>query len=670
MAVNLDTSNSPLSGLIDYQRLVLGPLLEQSKVLPHLRVIQTGSAIVHIPTGKAAAAGWFAENAEITQSDDLIDEIVVTPRKCASLAVVSELAADTSPGAVDVVGGIIVNSVANAVDRAFFAGTGVAPQPLGIASVVGVSTATGLTVDGIADAIAEIEDAGGSASVIWANPADWSTLVKALSDHAAVAPTGQVQRNVLGVPVETTSAVTAGTIWQVPPGGRCPNVGRGGVAPVAGSRRRTRGKAANRRGGNDHFWGGNRLVLTCERCGAALSPRPGPGRPRRFCQNRCRRAAGAHRRAREQRLADLRAVVEGRAPWWVTLTRAQAAAELALTRSQEDPLDPMRDYPHPNPDISNLTCLAAGRHEVLRRAGWDVERDGLTGAPRVRVYAGAERHETVDRALRLLGLGTGAVVEVAADAQGRLRPEALAAALRPGPAIVCLQAGNVNTGAVDPLRPACTIAHEAGAWVHVDGAFGLWAAAAPARRHLVDGVELADSWATDAHKWLNVPYDSGLAFTAHPAAHRAAMGMTAAYLPPAAEARDEVDWNPELSRRARGFAVWAVLRSLGRSGVADVVERCCALAALFARLLRAEPGVEVGNEVVLNQVLVRFGSDERTSAVTERVQQDGTCWVGPTRFQGRTWMRISVSNATTREEDVVRSVRAIVHAATAAPTRS
>jgi glutamate/tyrosine decarboxylase-like PLP-dependent enzyme len=319
--------------------------------------------------------------------------------------------------------------------------------------------------------------------------------------------------------------------------------------------------------------------------------------------------------------------------------------------------------------MANFTALAAARHHMLERAGWDVEADGLLGAPRVRVIVGEERHVTIDRALRFLGLGTSSVRPVLADEQGRMRPDALRAALAesPAPTIVCAQAGNVNTGASDPLDAICEAAGDA--WVHVDGAFGMWAAASPAMRHLVRGVELADSWATDAHKWLNVPYDSGLVFCAHPDAHRSAMGTHAGYLVQSGGTeRDQLDWNPEASRRARGFSIYAAIRSLGRSGIADLVDRCCSHARRFAEALAREPGVEVLNEVVLNQVLVRFldldgDHDARTRAVVRAVQEDGTCWLGGTTWQGKGAMRISVSNWSTTTEDVDRSVAAILRAA-------
>jgi glutamate/tyrosine decarboxylase-like PLP-dependent enzyme len=321
--------------------------------------------------------------------------------------------------------------------------------------------------------------------------------------------------------------------------------------------------------------------------------------------------------------------------------------------------------------MANFTALAAARHHVLEEVGWDVEVDGLVGAPPIRVIVGEERHVTIDRALRFLGLGTANLRSVPADDQGCMRPDALGATLAKSsePTIVCAQAGNVNTGAVDPLHAICDAARETGAWVHVDGAFGMWAAASPTLRPLVDGIERADSWATDAHKWLNVPYDSGLVFCAHPVAHRAAMGSHASYLVHSeGRERDELDWNPEFSRRARGFPMYAALRSLGRSGITDLVDRCCAHARRFAEALAREPGIEVLNEVVLNQVLVRFldpggDHDARTRAVVKAVQEDGTCWLGGTTWQGKAAMRISVSNWSTTTEDVDRSVATILRAA-------
>ena len=316
---------------------------------------------------------------------------------------------------------------------------------------------------------------------------------------------------------------------------------------------------------------------------------------------------------------------------------------------------------------ANTTALAVARHHVLAAVGWDVTRDGLQGAPRVRVLAGGERHVTIDRSLRLLGLGTSALELVPADAHGRIRADALGEVLAhvDGPTIVCTQAGNVNTGAVDPVGEIADACAAAGAWLHVDGAFGLWAAASPRFRHLTEGCERADSWATDAHKWLNAPYDCGVVFCRHPESHGAAMTLAASYLQ-RGEGRSPSDWVPEASRRARGFAVWAALRSLGRAGVADLVERCCDHAQAFADLLGAEPGVEILNDVVLNQVLVRFGDDDETTReVVRRVQADGTCWLGGTDWQGRAAVRISVSSFRTTGADVERSVGAILEAAAA-----
>ncbi|WP_460665867.1 pyridoxal phosphate-dependent decarboxylase family protein [Kribbella swartbergensis] len=313
--------------------------------------------------------------------------------------------------------------------------------------------------------------------------------------------------------------------------------------------------------------------------------------------------------------------------------------------------------------MANFTGLAAARHAVLRKAGWDVERDGLIGAPAVRVLAGAERHDTVDRALRFLGLGTSCVVPIPVDDQGRMQADALKDALNDEgtPTIVCAQVGNVNTGAIDPIEEICDRAHAAGAWVHVDAAFGLWAAVSPQLKPLLKGIDQADSWATDAHKWLNVPYDSGLVLCAHPEAHRAAMSVRASYLIHDEHGeRDPLEFNPEFSRRARGFAVYAAIRALGRDGIAEIVERCHAMARRFADRLAAH-GVAVLNDVVLNQVLVRFGDDdELTRAVVRGVQEEGTCWMSGTTWQGKAAMRISVSNWTTDEQDVDRSAAAVL----------
>lgn len=316
--------------------------------------------------------------------------------------------------------------------------------------------------------------------------------------------------------------------------------------------------------------------------------------------------------------------------------------------------------------MANFTALAIAVREVLGRHGWDVDADGLWGAPKVRVITGEARHGTIDRALRFLGMGTGSIVTVPADDQGRMSADGLAQVLAAddGPAIVCAQAGNVNSGSVDPLGAICDVAHARGAWVHVDGAFGLWAAASPRLRPMLAGVEHADSWAMDAHKWLNVPYDSGLVLCAHPEAHRKAMGARASYLIRAdGGERDAVDFNPEHSRRARGFAVYAAIRSLGSQGIADLVERSCMLARRFADGLSAA-GADVLNEVVLNQVVVRFRAaggdhDAHTRRVITLLQDDGTCWMSGTTWQGMAAVRISVSNWSTDEDDVDRSIAAI-----------
>lgn len=310
--------------------------------------------------------------------------------------------------------------------------------------------------------------------------------------------------------------------------------------------------------------------------------------------------------------------------------------------------------------MANFTALSIALHDVLGKAGWDVAARGLWGAPKVRILAGQGRHGTIDRALRFLGAGTDSIVEVPMDDQGRMIPSALD--FPDGPAIVCAQLGNVNSGAMDPVGEICDLAHAHGAWVHVDGAFGLWAGANPRSRALVDGVDRADSWATDAHKWLNVPYDSGLVFCANPDAHRAAMGARAGYLVHGAGGeRDALDYGPEHSRRARGFAVYAALRALGRDGVADLVDRCCALATRFASQLAASGRVEILGDVVLNQVLVALpGDDSLTRSLVDRIQRDGTTWMSGTTWQGRAAMRISVSNWSTTEQDVDRSVAAIL----------
>jgi glutamate/tyrosine decarboxylase-like PLP-dependent enzyme len=310
---------------------------------------------------------------------------------------------------------------------------------------------------------------------------------------------------------------------------------------------------------------------------------------------------------------------------------------------------------------ANFSALAAARHALLARAGWDVEARGLFGAPSLTVIVGDEVHASLLKALSLVGFGRDRVVRVPADAQGRIRFDAFPDV--DDRTIVCLQAGNVNTGAFDPIREICARAHSQGAWVHVDGAFGMWAAAAPARAHLVRGIEEADSWATDAHKWLNVPYDSGLVLTRHADALRQAMSIGGAYLKQD-EDRVPYHYTPDFSRRARGIEVWAALRQLGRPGLADLIERTCQYAAQFAEGLRAA-GHRVLNDVVLNQVLVSFGNAERTREVIDRVQRDGICWCGGTTWQDHTAMRISVSSWATSDADVKRSLAAILSAASA-----
>jgi glutamate/tyrosine decarboxylase-like PLP-dependent enzyme len=321
--------------------------------------------------------------------------------------------------------------------------------------------------------------------------------------------------------------------------------------------------------------------------------------------------------------------------------------------------------------MANFTCLAAARHEVLRRAGWNVETQGLQNAPRVRVIAGGEVHISAVGALRYLGFGTEEIELIPVDEQGRMRADALDAALAGGdgpfdsaqarPTIVCAQAGNVSTGASDPIGAITSSAHARGAWVHVDGAFGLWAAAVPELRSQVAGIETADSWATDAHKWLNVPYDSGLAIVADAAPHRAAMSMKASYLQRGDdEERVGMDWVPESSRRGRVLPLYALFRSLGRDGIAAIVRGNCALARRMADRLSAVPGVTILNDVVLNQVLVRFEDDDTTRRVIAAVQADGTCWAGGALWQNQQAMRISVSNWSTTDADIDRSADAII----------
>jgi glutamate/tyrosine decarboxylase-like PLP-dependent enzyme len=309
--------------------------------------------------------------------------------------------------------------------------------------------------------------------------------------------------------------------------------------------------------------------------------------------------------------------------------------------------------------MANFSALAAARHAVLKSAGWNVEADGLFGAPAITVIVGDEAHPTLFKSLGLLGLGRNRVIKAPVDSQGRMRADALPSFS--GPTIICVQAGNVNSGAFDPCGEICERAHAAGGWVHVDAAFGLWAAACPSMSSLVEGMNLADSWATDFHKWLNVPYDSGIAIVKDAEALRAAMAITAEYLP-TSEFRNPSDYTPELSRRARGVEVWAALRSLGRSGVVELIERNCRQARRFAQGL-AEAGFEILNDVVLNQVLVTFNDAATTNRVIAEIQADGTCWCGGTVWHGQTAMRISVSSWATTDEDVEQSLAAIIRIA-------
>jgi len=313
--------------------------------------------------------------------------------------------------------------------------------------------------------------------------------------------------------------------------------------------------------------------------------------------------------------------------------------------------------------MANFTGLAAARHQVLTAAGWDLDRDGLAGGPRVTVLVGEDRHATVDLALRYLGLGEPTTV--AADEQGRIRPDALASALVgvQGPVIVALQAGNLHSGAFDAFGQCTRLAHDHGAWVHVDGAFGLWACASPALRHLVDGVEAADSWATDAHKTLNPPYDCGIAVVADPNALRAAFGLQASYLTHAGDHVEMFERVPEFSRRARGVPVWAALQSLGRSGVADLIDTMARNARAISAGLATVAGAEILNDVVFTQVSVSFGTDERTRAVTGRLLADGTTWMSGSRWRGRDVLRVSVSNWSTDADDVAASIDAVRRAA-------
>jgi glutamate/tyrosine decarboxylase-like PLP-dependent enzyme len=314
--------------------------------------------------------------------------------------------------------------------------------------------------------------------------------------------------------------------------------------------------------------------------------------------------------------------------------------------------------------LANFCGLAAARHAVLARSGWDVEDRGLNGAPPIRIVAGAEAHTTLLRAVSYLGLGRGNIELVDADDQGRMRADALPTL--DDHTVLCIQAGNVNTGGFDPAEALCAAAREADAWVHVDGAFGLWARAAPRRAHLAAGIEMADSWAVDAHKWLNTPYDTGVVILRQPEHLSSAMSLSAAYIPEVGRA--PMDYTPEGSRRARGISIWAALRSLGRSGVADIIERCCVLAGRFAGRL-SDGGHTVLNDVVLNQVLVAFGDDAVTRAVIRGVQEEGTCWCGGTEWHGRAAMRISVSSWATTEADIDRSAEAILRVASSTLSR-
>ncbi len=310
--------------------------------------------------------------------------------------------------------------------------------------------------------------------------------------------------------------------------------------------------------------------------------------------------------------------------------------------------------------IANFASLAAARNRVYRDAGWNVEADGLYGAPPISIWVGEEVHPTVIKGLGLLGFGRERVIRLEVDGQGRIDSTRLPQVK--GPTIVCTQAGNVNTGAFDPVGDICDAVKPSGAWVHVDGAFGLWAAASPDRAYLCNGFQAADSWATDAHKWLNVPYDSGIAFVRDGAALKAAMSISAEYLLTESEFRNPSDYTPELSRRARGVDVWAALKSLGRSGVADMIDRCCSNARRFAAGLEAA-GFHVLNDVVLNQVLVSFGEDAQTRRIIDAIQAEGTCWCGVTVWQGQTAMRISVCNWSTTQDDVDQSLDAIIRIA-------
>ena len=322
--------------------------------------------------------------------------------------------------------------------------------------------------------------------------------------------------------------------------------------------------------------------------------------------------------------------------------------------------------------MANFTALITARHHLLQQAGWDVERHGLFGAPPIEVVVSDESHRTIYTALRMLGLGAERVRRVETDAQGRMRPVGLEAILRRGrgPCIVCTQIGNVNTGAADPIPAIAPLTRARGAWLHVDGAFGLWAAASPSMRPLAAGIDQADSLATDGHKWLNVPYDSGLVLTAHPESHQQSMLMPAHYIQMTPGEREPRAFTPDESRRARALPMYAALRVLGRDGVSDMVDRCCAMARRMALRLASHAYVRILNEVVLNQVLVQFrppdGDDAAAAALTQQVvasvQQEGTCWAGGTKWHGQTAMRVSISNWSTTAEDIDRSAAAILAA--------
>ncbi len=326
--------------------------------------------------------------------------------------------------------------------------------------------------------------------------------------------------------------------------------------------------------------------------------------------------------------------------------------------------------------FAHMTCLAAARHALLAARGWDVEADGLAGAPAIRVLATEQRHGSIERALRFLGIGTRALQPLATDGHGRLQPATLAAALTAsdGPTIVILDAADLNIGACDPFAELIPLAQAAGAWVHIDGAFGLWARASPRRRHLVDGVEAADSWATDAHKWLNTPKDNGIAIVRHRAAHRTAMTLSADYLVPGGDARDAIDWTPEWTRRARGYAIYAALRELGRDGIAALIDRCCDHAQTLAYGIAALPGAELIAAPSLNQGLVRFldpdgDHDTHTDRMIAAINAEGTAFFSGTTFRGRRAMRISVVNWRTSETDIRRTIEAVGRVLTKSPAR-